>query len=418
MVGLPNLGNTCYMNCCLQFFLHNRTVIQWLIFHKCSYSGDHPRCLTCELRTLLHKFYNPTRIKIPCPSNIFTIMLDRRKEFLESAGYQQDVQEALSWIIEDIANQGLYFFKLIFYYSATIFRWQTFPKFFQIILWYFTDPLKMSELWQSNNSLRNLQQFRASLFGGYLINFGLFIKVRNLLSSSFLNFKPFFRFLEDLFYPVTCKICEGRYKKCSESQFLTLPQIFVLAISQLNTQRRLVTKGDRRMALEKELDVSYFFAPQKRENSDEQIATKSVRIDDLSHSEASTSSPPTPEFSTVSSDSGLDEENSENIFPASSTLSSPLSYFANRCSRKRKHPSTVLPTKYQLEGVVYHRGDAKGGHYYIKLKNHLLRNPDDNNWIECDDLRVSETSIDVPCDDQPYLFFYCLNNNNNITDSV
>uniref|UniRef100_A0AC35EZ47 USP domain-containing protein n=1 Tax=Panagrolaimus sp. PS1159 TaxID=55785 RepID=A0AC35EZ47_9BILA len=110
LVGLASLGNTCYMNCLLQFFLHNRIIIQWLVFHKCSYSSDIPGCLLCELQKLLKKFYDPLRTQIPAPSDIFTVMLNRRPEFLATAHLQHDVQEVFSWLIQDIASQGTYIF--------------------------------------------------------------------------------------------------------------------------------------------------------------------------------------------------------------------------------------------------------------------------------------------------------------------
>jgi hypothetical protein len=115
--------------------------------------------------------------------------------------------------------------------------------------------------------------------------------------------------------------------------------------------------------------------------------------------------------STPDSDGGDSGLGNENCSPPLEPLPEQMSTTYHLSNNKQQ---IIKNAKYNLEGIIYHRGDAKGGHYYAKIKNHMSSSSGNTNdeWIECNDTKVSITSIDSQCDDQPYLFFYCLNNSN------
>lgn len=117
--------------------------------------------------------------------------------------------------------------------------------------------------------------------------------------------------------------------------------------------------------------------------------------------------------STPDSDGGDSGLGNENCSPPLEPLPEQMSTTYHLSNNKQQ---IIKNAKYKLEGIIYHRGDAKGGHYYAKIKNHMSSSSSsgdtNDEWIECNDTKVSITSIDSQCDDQPYLFFYCLNNSN------
>uniref|UniRef100_A0AC34GWH7 USP domain-containing protein n=1 Tax=Panagrolaimus sp. ES5 TaxID=591445 RepID=A0AC34GWH7_9BILA len=260
-------------------------------------------------------------------------------------------------------------------------------------------------------------------------------------------------FLEDVSCSVICKDCNRKCSKISLSKFISLPQILVLAISPFNTSKRRIVKTSTKIVLEKELDISKFIAAatndefavpstlevaeisslkslkRKRddieeEDDDEYFITEEKPIkrlfispfDVIDAARATTSTPDSD------GDSGLGNENcSPPLEPPSIDLQPTPIYHRTNNSKQQKI-AAIKNTKYKLEGIIYHRGDAKGGHYYAKVKNHMSSSSSngttvvEDEWIECNDTKVSITSIDSDsqCDDQPYLFFYCLNKNDNV----
>uniref|UniRef100_A0A914Z0N5 USP domain-containing protein n=1 Tax=Panagrolaimus superbus TaxID=310955 RepID=A0A914Z0N5_9BILA len=402
------------MNCLLQFFLHNRIIIQWLIFHKCNYSGDIPGCLLCELQKLLKKFYDPLRTCIPAPSDIFTVMLNRRPEFLATAHLQHDVQEVFSWLIQDISSQEDR-------------HSQTFSKLFYG---------NIQSLLKCENC--NKKQIH------YESCFNFFLPYPDSNASMI---DCLAEFLEDVSCSVVCKSCNQKCSKIFPSKFISLPQIFVLAISPFNTSKKRVVKTTTKIAIEKEIDISAFistaiddeFPSTSKEAAAEEIfSLKSLkrrrgdvdRDDEYLYAEeksikrlfipssdmmidAARATTLTPDSD---GDSGLGNENCSPPSLEPSDLQ-PTTPHHHRSHKNKQKIAAIKNTKYKLEGIIYHRGDEKGGHYYAKVINHMSSSTtikEEDEWIECNDTKVSHTSInDSQCDDQPYLFFYCLNNNNN-----
>uniref|UniRef100_A0AC35FWB4 USP domain-containing protein n=1 Tax=Panagrolaimus sp. PS1159 TaxID=55785 RepID=A0AC35FWB4_9BILA len=235
--------------------------------------------------------------------------------------------------------------------------------------------------------------------------------------------------------------CNSKCSKIFPSKFISLPQIFVLAISPLNTAKRRIVKTTVKNVIEKDLDISKFIVTDDDTFSctsadtkeEEQTSLKSLKrrrcqqdddeyfaeieeekpikkqlfiFPDMIDARATTSTPDSD-----GGDSGLGNENCSP--PLEPQLPDQMSTTYHLSNNKQ---IIIKNAKYKLEGIIYHRGDAKGGHYYAKIKNHMSSSSSSENtndeWIECNDTKVSVTSIDSQCDDQPYLFFYCLNNSN------
>ncbi|GBM38657.1 Ubiquitin carboxyl-terminal hydrolase 22 [Araneus ventricosus] len=62
--------------------------------------------------------------------------------------------------------------------------------------------------------------------------------------------------------------------------------------------------------------------------------------------------------------------------------------------------SYAIVNRYYLFGVIFHKGDFKGGHYSVYVKQR------ENKWFECDDMYVYKRSLEDVLKCEPFLLFY------------
>ncbi|XP_076824336.1 ubiquitin carboxyl-terminal hydrolase 22-like isoform X2 [Clavelina lepadiformis] len=99
--GLVNLGNTCFMNCILQAFVHTPMLRDYFLAerHEC----DKERCLVCEMTHLFQKFYAGERTAY-VPFKLLHLVWTNARHL---AGYeQQDAHEFLIAAL-DLLHQHL-----------------------------------------------------------------------------------------------------------------------------------------------------------------------------------------------------------------------------------------------------------------------------------------------------------------------
>lgn len=99
--GLVNLGNTCFMNCILQAFVHTPMLRDYFLAEK--HACDKDRCLVCEMMRLFQEFYAAKRTAY-VPYKLLHLVWTNARHL---AGYeQQDAHEFLIAAL-DLLHQHL-----------------------------------------------------------------------------------------------------------------------------------------------------------------------------------------------------------------------------------------------------------------------------------------------------------------------
>lgn len=102
-VGLKNLGNSCYMNTCLQILIHSKDFIKRLLSKKILINKSTP--ISYYFSRLIEEIIYSNTSSIE-PSEFKKIVSKQHPEFPEFRGYSQfDTQEFCRIILEDMNNE-------------------------------------------------------------------------------------------------------------------------------------------------------------------------------------------------------------------------------------------------------------------------------------------------------------------------
>ncbi|KZV79170.1 cysteine proteinase, partial [Exidia glandulosa HHB12029] len=99
--GILNLGNTCYLNCILQTFLHNPLLRNYFLAdkHNSKACERAPPCISCELDKLFSEVYSTTTNGPFAPTSLLHATWTIGKDVNLSGYAQHDAHEAFMTLL-------------------------------------------------------------------------------------------------------------------------------------------------------------------------------------------------------------------------------------------------------------------------------------------------------------------------------
>ena len=303
LVGLDNIGNTCFLNVCLQNLIHCKPFIISLFQTKLTLSKS--KEITYAFLDLCLSIINEKNFNSISPKNFYKIFTKKHKYFLNYE--QHDSVEVLRNLLEDISKElniienkpkykeldtkgkskveqneeyNKFFLErensivVEIFYSQMInifvckncgFKSYSFEKILDIPLLFPENKINKNSNTDSNNNIIPLNNFYNIVNNNTHIKF-LINKKKNILNVMDLIKKYFLD--EDFQWESECENChEKKIIHNKKIKFAILPKILIFTIQRINTLTEFL-KNNQLIEIEEFIDLKEFIDEDLIENKD------------------------------------------------------------------------------------------------------------------------------------------------------